>query len=459
MKAPTGKLLAGAGGLLAAVSLLAAEMDDGWLGWARLQPHYETWTLDRQVLGRLRSAGLGDAVVLDVPAGGEVRRLAVRRIDLFARSAQTRLADGTRLPPDDRHFFLGRADAISIGFALDPPSGQLTGMVVNPTGSRELRSHGTDKRGAVRIEAVSAGPARDERIMACENDGGSTATAWIPGPVALPERLAKGDLAFEATVAIDTDNEFLADKFEDDTGAADRWISDLFVATNVFLSRDLDLTIKRGTTILRPSSETDPYAPNPVDFLGEFGGVWLATPALAAIDRQFAALLSGRRISANGFSGVAWVNAYCAASPNFQNFGSFSVNRIGSAPFISPAFVAGGFGHELGHNLGSRHTHCELLKNGGTAYVDQCFTAESGCYRGPTSCPADSDVEGNPPNTGTLMSYCNFSQQSGGPPPPCDSSDFVHPLIGSKLVGLLAANAPQCIRLVDGDRIFDDGFE
>jgi hypothetical protein len=55
------------------------------------------------------------------------------------------------------------------------------------------------------------------------------------------------------------------------------------------------------------------------------------------------------------------------------------------------AFVVG---HELGHNFGSRHTHCYVPP------IDECYAGESGCYQGPTSCP------GGP---GTVMSYCHVA--------------------------------------------------
>ncbi len=61
-------------------------------------------------------------------------------------------------------------------------------------------------------------------------------------------------------------------------------------------------------------------------------------------------------------------------------------------------------GHEIGHNLGSPHTHCYP-----TPRPDQCYGSEAGCYSGPTSCPGQLVINGVTSN-GTLMSYCHLSE-------------------------------------------------
>lgn len=53
--------------------------------------------------------------------------------------------------------------------------------------------------------------------------------------------------------------------------------------------------------------------------------------------------------------------------------------------------------HELGHLLGSRHTHACVWNGDGTA-IDGCANTEGGCPR-----------PGLPPEGGTIMSYCGFT--------------------------------------------------
>jgi hypothetical protein len=167
-------------------------------------------------------------------------------------------------------------------------------------------------------------------------------------------------------------------------------------------------------------------------------------------------LISGKGISNFSFSGVAWVNVYC------NNGFSYSFNKIGAS--FSSTFGALFIGHELGHNFGSSHTHCEQLANGGTDYVDHCYANEqNGCYTGATACPGS----GN----GTMMSYCHAPEDgfdgNGGPalgPPAasnCDTSTDIHDLIATKLSGRIQSNYPSCIKDFgyDFDTIFINGFE
>ena len=66
------------------------------------------------------------------------------------------------------------------------------------------------------------------------------------------------------------------------------------------------------------------------------------------------------------------------------------------------------FTHELGHNVGSNHTHCIVLSSAdqsayGRTFVDECYNGQGGCFAGTVSVPAEK---------GTIMSYCHL--RSGG---------------------------------------------
>ena len=66
------------------------------------------------------------------------------------------------------------------------------------------------------------------------------------------------------------------------------------------------------------------------------------------------------------------------------------------------------FTHELGHNVGSSHTHCVSLTSAQKTqynvtrnYVDQCYSnGGSGCFVGTPSVPVEK---------GTIMSYCHLA--------------------------------------------------
>lgn len=287
-------------------------------------------------------------------------------------------------------------------------------------------------------------------------------------PASMPSlgnAVANSSHMYEAIVAVDTDNEWLWEKFDNNAAAAEAWVDDSFAAMNVFFERDLDLRLLRGDLILRidttpagpegPDFNADPYS-ELGDVLGEFGGHWMDTADLRNRAGAFVSLLSGRGFSAQNptispgsFSGVAWVDAYCRRTRGFGNFGSFNVNRIGAN--LGVGFVSGGWGHELGHNLGSRHTHCERLAPGNN-FVDECSTDGNNCFSGAASCPAE--------GTGTIMSYCNPSLYEG--PGSCNDRNEFHPLIIGKLSTIIQSEAPSCI-LPAGSQgeepIFADSFE
>ena len=141
----------------------------------------------------------------------------------------------------------------------------------------------------------------------------------------------------DALVAVDTDNEFMSERFSNNTCAAANWIADLFATMNVMYERDLNVTLEEGTTILRTT--TDPYSANdtPADGtdLDEFGTYWQTH--YGAMSRSFAMLLSGKSSSGNSASGIAWIDAYCQTQ---SQGGSYSVNQIFTNPQIDVSLSA-----------------------------------------------------------------------------------------------------------------------
>ncbi|MBL4661303.1 MAG: hypothetical protein JKY19_13175 [Alcanivoracaceae bacterium] len=247
---------------------------------------------------------------------------------------------------------------------------------------------------------------------------------------------------YEATIAVDTDNEFLWNKFSNNTTAAISWIENLFLNMNVIYESEVNLRLLIGTTIIRidnspennPDFNADPDTFN--DGLVSFADYWKVNQT--SVNRVFAMLLAGRGISNGGFSGVAYVNAYC------NNSFSYSFNKLGSS---FPASTAALFvGHELGHNFGSSHTHCERLANNGADFVDHCYSNQNNsCFVGTTSCPSGGQ--------GTMMSYCHAPANgfdgngpAQGPPGSCNTSTDVHDLIASKMTNIIQNNFPNCIQ-------------
>jgi hypothetical protein len=256
--------------------------------------------------------------------------------------------------------------------------------------------------------------------------------------------LSGSTINYQAVVAIDADNEWMAGK-GDDPGTAMAWITDAFLAMNVFYERDVETRLLIGDVILRTTPDPYSIASGASDQMNEFATYWRHN--LSSIDRDFAAMLSGRGVSGWSYSGIAWLDQFCkkGSSQGSRTVGSYSFNAIGVNR--DAAGTALYIGHEIGHNMGSSHTHCY------TPEIDQCYSGEGGCYSGPVSCPAG--------GKGTVMSYCHTSS---GASCGTNKSEF-HPRVQSRIESRLAANSPSCIAAYeeppppDGEIIFSDGFE
>jgi hypothetical protein len=258
------------------------------------------------------------------------------------------------------------------------------------------------------------------------------------------EALQGEAISYEAVVAVETDNEWLAG-FDDDVVEAQHWIEDTFLAMNVFFERDVETRLLIGDVFLRPTSEPDPYSltgGNRSAQLDEFGAYWKDN--MGHVDRQFAAMFSGRDVSSRSFSGIAWLDQYCDYGRTWgsRTPGSFSYNAIGSS--WSASSIALYIGHELGHNMGSPHTHCY------SPPVDECYNGEDGCFSGVASCP----VSGR----GSIMSYCHIRGD-------CSNTAEFHPTVQALLENRLAEEmAAGCILpysepVVLENLIFSNGFE
>lgn len=93
----------------------------------------------------------------------------------------------------------------------------------------------------------------------------------------------------------------------------------------------------------------------------------------------------------NNNGGVAFVGVLC--TPTYAV--SYANIRPSFSGFPTYSWTVEVVTHELGHNLGSPHTHSCSWPNGP---IDDCYSPEGGCAKGPT-----------PSGGGTIMSYCHLS--------------------------------------------------
>jgi len=149
-------------------------------------------------------------------------------------------------------------------------------------------------------------------------------------------------------LAVDSDFEFLR-IFNGDGVAATEYIATLVGAVSAIFRRDCDTTISLAYVRLQPDADDLFNEPNP---LGPFRTWWNENGA--DVDRDLCTLLTGRRNLPYG--GVAWLNSACT------DYG-YCVNGYINGRFVDAFATNPGnwdinvTAHELGHNLGTLHTH------------------------------------------------------------------------------------------------------
>jgi hypothetical protein len=413
--------------------------------------------LDRAQLDQLNNLRVGASAVIDrFPDGaGGQSSLRFERFDVYAPGARVVVVDASgehELPRSPRIELIG-ADAagnVRASLSFDPGVENLSGVGTTSAGTFVVS--GVRSVDGMTLHAVPVESTYPSGVVPQIIGSDDALPSGRPQPSALEMALAgqpSGSLR-NAIVAVDTDNEFMSERFSNNTTSATAWIADLFATMNVMYQRDLDVNLQQGTTTLRTTA--DPYSANdtPADGtdLDEFGTYW--QNHYAAVPRSFAMLLSGKSSSGNSASGIAWINAYCETQ---SQGGSYSVTQVFTNPQVDVSLSALVVGHELGHNFGAYHTHCTNVTTGfaptPTNTIDKCWN-ESGCYNGPQSCP----TSGPGAPAGTIMSYCN-QHQCG---PTGQNVAVFHPTQITVLNAYIALNTPTCLSTTN-DIIFRNGFD
>ena len=418
----------------------------------------ETFAVGPVLPTALRETALEETVrVADWPvAPGERRTVELTRHDVYAPDARI-VAVGaggeTEVPRSRLIFFWGTAvgdPSRRVLLSLDPETGTLGGLGVTPDGVFEVRA--AVRRGEYRIasssEAQLAAAGRDAATDGFTCGGSPSHPDDVATSAAVPAGATTSTLSslHTATVAVDTDNELLSLKFADSTAGATSYLASLVAGMNVIYERDLFVRLLQGHTILRLSSAADPWTQPgcpawptncqsgkaTFEQLTELSDYWAAN--YAAVPRALAMMVSGKQSSNNSFAGTAWINGLCSGSRGYSYSQVFKF--AGGTAANDVHLVA----HELGHNFGSRHTHCYPTA---TTPIDSCYSAESGCYSGPTSCPVPftiTPINGGPVVNvkGTVMSYCHML--SG-----CSVSPVFHPQTVDVIGPIVDAKVGACV--------------
>lgn len=406
----------------------------------------------------------GSVRIDDWPAAPGLRRtLVMARHDVYAPDARIVAIDHGReveVPRSRQVFFWGSIEdepGSTVMVALDPEDQTVSGFTMSAEGSFDLLPPAADRP----AQHLVAAPASLRRP-------GEEAPGFACGQSDLPahgrDRQERAELPIArdgiephlpaslhtAVLAIDTDNEAMGTKFSNNTTVAANWMAQAVAGMSAIYERDLFIRFYQGYTIFRLSTTADPYVQNAGGGadgakLNEFSSYW--DSHYDGVRRTLTMMISGKQ-PGGGWSGTAWLSGLCSTSVGY------SFNQV----FRTGTTVGSGdvqlLTHEVGHNFGSRHTHCsDTSAAPGTQPIDFCYGTET-CPTGPwtpnpgVSCPTPFSImpvsgEATITNVrGTIMSYCHLL---GG----CGVTNVFHPETVSVFSPRVDAAIGTCIFPLD----------
>ena len=192
-------------------------------------------------------------------------------------------------------------------------------------------------------------------------------------------------------VAVDSDS-YTYSTFSNASSATD-WALALMTGVSAIYTQEIGTLVFLETTYVHIWNTPDPmsnYTEQASNMLSEFRSIWQSDPDLSAIQRDETHLLTKRGDTGTG--GIAYLDVVCSS----YAYG-FSAYLSGTTSYniSSYSWNLNVVSHELGHNLGSSHTHWCGWPGGP---IDNCGNLEGSCG-GYTNNPQG--------QSGTIMSYCH----------------------------------------------------
>jgi len=389
-------------------------------------------SVDTDAMSVFRSAG-GGTLSLPTATGGTLD-LELERYDVMGPGTNVTYSDATGRHPfvPDVTVFRGHVAGDTTSWVVLSMSGAgVLGTIEQdghrlmltpaqgfaPEGSTSVGVHALAPENA---EAISAVASRWECGINADNER-AYGLRDLPLGTELPRRMAAPDAVqlngtrLNFTAGVDCDQEVYATKFASNLTAATAYVMTLLGTVNLVYERDLEATVLWNYVNLWTG--TDPYtATSTSTELTEFRSYWLANNG--AINVQLKHLLSGRSLG----GGIAYVDAVCS-----NGYGVSQIDGVYTYPTTTTTWDAMVVSHEIGHNMGSPHTHsCTWQAEGRwTGTIDSCVTAEGGCA---------TYTNHLPPDKGTIMSYCHLVGGTAG-----GMRLEFHPVCVSRMRGIMAS--------------------
>ena len=364
-------------------------------------------TIDTQAMAEFRAAGGGTLTVPEVQGG--TLELVLEPYELMAPGASVSYSDAT-----GRHPFTPDVSLFRGHVAGDPTSWVVLSMsstgvlgTIEQDGVRLMLSPaqktpagittpGVHALAPENAEAISHAAARWE----CGINAGNEADYGLrrlddrgleQDMTTAPDATNLNGTRLQFDAAVDCDYEIYSTKFAGNLTAATAYIMTVLGTVNLVYERDVEATL-RYTFVNLWTDVNDPYTePTTSGELSEFRAYWIANNG--AISASIRHMISGRGLG----GGIAFLDAVCS-----NGYGVSAIDAVYSYPTTTTTWDVNVIAHEIGHNMGSPHTHsCTWVGEGrwpaGT--LDSCVAPEGGCA---------AYANHLPPNKGTIMSYCHL---------------------------------------------------
>ncbi|HEX9985058.1 MAG TPA: M12 family metallo-peptidase [Thermoanaerobaculia bacterium] len=408
--------------------------------------------VEQSTFARL-SVPVAQGVKLRIPAvpladANDTQELELERFEVWAPDAVIEIFGENgkveRAAPPAIRYFRGKVtnDEDSLVYLSVDEKGRVAGLIVSQDKRYTIHTRLTAGRTGSGPRARTEGAGRDEEVIVeetsvldemeqaftcdVEKKQLHPATQFSPGVntiTGLPrtEAVPSGTQVWALNLAIETDYE-LFQKAGSEANVR-TYMANVVGAVSTIYRRDLSTEL-HITYLGVHTTSTDPFNVVPgstIDALNELSARWHNTPP-ANVSRSSTILFSGKSLQA----GVAWVGTMCG--PDFFQGGIWGgayaycggitppAGLVPPSPEANaPTYTLGSnywpvlqLAHELGHNVGSDHTHCVSLTAQEKAAVGVTRNFVDVCYNGEAGSGCSGDAQSVPAEKGTIMSYCHL---------------------------------------------------
>jgi hypothetical protein len=349
-------------------------------------------SLDKQALGAVRNAR-PETMTLALPnAAGAPVVLELVRVEPFAPGFTARTSDGQTIPRSAlgehyRGVVRGEEGSLaSISFLND----EIMGTTISSRGNMVLGKLGGANRGNLHVLYPENGLIPKSGFRCATGDDGPATTdeviSYYQGTglsKAMSEEIAKAVAGANVKIYVEVDYNVYQNK----GAGTEAFITGIFNnSATIYANESIPIVM---SPMFNWTSKSPYQGGDSSGFLRSF----------QRNRNSFNGDL-GHLVSLNNLGGIAaGFNGFCAANRDDSQCYSGLQSTYSNVPTYSWSVMV--FTHEMGHLMGSRHTHA-CVWNGNNTQIDGCSTPEGTCPQ-----------VAYPAGGGTIMSYCHLSGRPG----------------------------------------------